>query len=610
MRCLLPLIVLLGAVQAVPFFKFRFGPEHRSDELGPELPPEPFPQRVPDESAAVFALQLPKLDLSDLFRPLRVFAGVNVDHPSGIAVREEEPNCDLGKFDLADDEFDIVMDCQKASGGDDVELKECILTKLPKTAVELRDFLDREEFGVAGLSSSFHLSLLNGAFTQKRSVQFRLCPRDEVNSIDGPVVPVVEQVVPVVEEVVPMVEEMVPIEALSPDRIDESAPSAPGAVIPPQRPLFQFPELKLPNFGQIFTEAFAPVFGPRPGTEEEDAGLGLFGSHLNPFAVRHPPAVTGPQHGFFASLFPALAATPPPQGPPDGIDMDNCDSQKFDVSRFVFNVANRCQYANDYRKCLRLDLAGDKSAQELLDFATDTDYSVVASSFSSFQTTFDLESLHDGKGLLDLKRKNQIDLRRCANIVKEVPTEAPIEKVTTEAEPVAEVAEEVTPEVVTEVVEELVPDVVAEVIPEGTLDVVPEEIPVVIEEYPSEPAPGVEVTPEVAPEEPQATTEVFQTVPEVVEAVDAEKEAVEAKKAAEPEEPVVVAEKPVESEKPVETEKPQEAEPATEVAVETEKVAVETEKAPDSVETPVEVSQPVEFEGNVEAGPKYDVAEP
>ena len=89
-------------------------------------------------------------------------------------------------------------------------------------------------------------------------------------------------------------------------------------VLRPQRPLLQFPELKLPDFGQIFTEAFAPVFGPRPGGEEEGAGLGLFGSHLNPFAVRHPPAVGGPQHGFFASLFPALAATPPPQGPPDG----------------------------------------------------------------------------------------------------------------------------------------------------------------------------------------------------------------------------------------------------------------------------------------------------
>ena len=60
------------------------------------------------------------------------------------------------------------------------------------------------------------------------------------------------------------------------------------------------------------------MFGPQPGGGEEGAGLGLFGSHLNPFAVRHPPAVSGPQHGFFASLFPALAATPPPQGPPDG----------------------------------------------------------------------------------------------------------------------------------------------------------------------------------------------------------------------------------------------------------------------------------------------------
>ena len=53
-----------------------------------------------------------------------LWTGVNVDHPSAVAVREEEPNCDLGKFDLTDDEFDIVMDCQKASGGDDVELKE------------------------------------------------------------------------------------------------------------------------------------------------------------------------------------------------------------------------------------------------------------------------------------------------------------------------------------------------------------------------------------------------------------------------------------------------------------------------------------------------------
>ena len=39
-----------------------------------------------------------------------------------------------------------------------------------------------------------------------------------------------------------------------------------------------------------------------------------------------------------------------PPGTFTGIDMDNCDSKKFDVSRFVFNVANRCQYANDYRK--------------------------------------------------------------------------------------------------------------------------------------------------------------------------------------------------------------------------------------------------------------------
>ena len=96
----------------------------------------------------------------------------------------------------------------------------------------------------------------------------------------------------------------------------EETPSGPVAVRP-QRPLFQFPELKFPDLGQIFSEAFAPVFGPRPG-DEGDASLGLFGPHLNPFAVRHPPAVSGPQQGFFASLFPALAATPPPEGPPDG----------------------------------------------------------------------------------------------------------------------------------------------------------------------------------------------------------------------------------------------------------------------------------------------------
>ena len=51
-------------------------------------------------------------------------------------------------------------------------------------------------------------------FSQTKRVQFRLCPRDEVNTIDG------EEVVPVVQEVVPMVEELVPIETLNPDRVD------------------------------------------------------------------------------------------------------------------------------------------------------------------------------------------------------------------------------------------------------------------------------------------------------------------------------------------------------------------------------------------------------
>ena len=39
----------------------------------------------------------------------------------------------------------------------------------------------------------------------------RVCPRDEVNSIDGE---------PLVEHMVPVVEEMVPIEVLNPDRVD------------------------------------------------------------------------------------------------------------------------------------------------------------------------------------------------------------------------------------------------------------------------------------------------------------------------------------------------------------------------------------------------------
>ena len=92
----------------------------------------------------------------------------------------------------------------------------------------------------------------------------------------------------------------------------------PELAMPPHRPLFQLPELKLPDFGQIFTQAFAPVLGPQPG-DQGDAGLGLFGSQLNPFAMRQPPTLQpGPQQGFFASLFPALAATPPPQGHPDG----------------------------------------------------------------------------------------------------------------------------------------------------------------------------------------------------------------------------------------------------------------------------------------------------
>ena len=51
-------------------------------------------------------------------------------------------------------------------------------------------------------------------------------------------------------------------------------------------------------------------------------------------------------------------------------------------------------------QCLRLDLAGDESARDLLEFAADPAYSVVASSFSSFQTTFDLEALHSDRGLL------------------------------------------------------------------------------------------------------------------------------------------------------------------------------------------------------------------
>ena len=66
---------ITGHVSA-PFFKLRFGPEHRTDaEAGPELPGESLPEGASTESDSPFVLRLPAIDLSDIFRPLKVFAG-------------------------------------------------------------------------------------------------------------------------------------------------------------------------------------------------------------------------------------------------------------------------------------------------------------------------------------------------------------------------------------------------------------------------------------------------------------------------------------------------------------------------------------------------------
>ncbi|XP_037078534.1 uncharacterized protein LOC119099480 [Pollicipes pollicipes] len=451
--------------------------QHRSDEM----------DLLEDDHSghgALFAFQLPKIDLSALFQPLRVFAGVR---RPGVAYAPEELDCDLGKFDLDEDDYSVVMDCQKQYNGDNVLLKECIVAGLLPSADEAKEFLDREEFALTSLSSSISLALVNGEFTQKRTVSLRLCPKDEINSIGTA--------------------ESAPID---PDRVDLSgpapvqpalglAPARPVGGLAPARPFFQF---QFPDFGDLFAPFF-PVDAP-----------GAVPDIAERFPSQRPaggqaPLVPGAGRPGGPFPFPFLPAVPEPQTPTD-IDLTKCSNKKFEVSRDIFNVANECQYSDDYKKCLTEGLGSNGAAAELLEFAADPDYHIVGSSFSSFHTSINFQAT----------QRNQIFLNRCLKIEKP-------EEVSQSAEAYPEVVPEASetipngaegPEYNPEVsgLPETAPEEAA-IAPEESS----EEVPVVPEESPEELPASSEVVPEEIPSVPEVLPEEVAAAPEAPEAPEA-----------------------------------------------------------------------------------------
>jgi len=446
---------------------------------------------------ATFAFRLP--DFTQIFRPLRVFAGYSPGAHTAPDARLPIDDCEPGKFDVTDDEWDVVKDCMSQ---EQLDLKECILKDLPETAEELREFLDREEFGLASINPSYSLSLNDGEFAEKRVVAFQLCPKDEINSIEGEERPVAVYPVrapPAIDDRLDRpVEEMVPITAPG---------GGPSGVFQ-----IRIPEIRLPDFSDIFRPrpVVAPQYPTRAEAEAEaeavaeaeaeaEAAAGARPGGL--FGLFHPDGLFG-QGGLFGphGLFPAggiPVETGISESQPE-VDPSECDSGKFEVSKQVYAVASRCRYADNYKQCLAEGVeADDESGVELVEFATDPDYEVVGSSFSQSIASINFETTY----------KNQISLNRC----KKVPQ-------TAEEAPVApEGSGEVTPEeelapVAPEDSGELTPG--EELAPEETAVVVEEVIPV--EEAGGEAAP--EEAPETVPEAPEAS-EAPATVPEAPETV-------------------------------------------------------------------------------------------
>ncbi|KAF0301995.1 hypothetical protein FJT64_002983 [Amphibalanus amphitrite] len=71
-----------------------------------------------------------------------------------------DPNCDTGRFQLSDTVYDMVEQCQRSRSAEQ-DLKQCILDALPDDAGELEEFLDRDEFTIAGISSSFSIAIID-----------------------------------------------------------------------------------------------------------------------------------------------------------------------------------------------------------------------------------------------------------------------------------------------------------------------------------------------------------------------------------------------------------------------------------------------------------------
>ncbi|KAF0301888.1 hypothetical protein FJT64_000109 [Amphibalanus amphitrite] len=273
-----------------------------------------------------------------------------------------DPNCDTGRFQLSDTVYDMVEQCQRSRSAEQ-DLKQCILDALPDDAGELEEFLDRDEFTIAGISSSFSIAIIDSQMTQKRVVTFRLCPpSDETNTVE--------------EEPVP--EQQRP--ALGPfyRPYRPALPSFSDSMFD-MRPTFQMPTFTQPrpffDFG-----SFKPFFDLKPSD--------MFPSF--------------PNFGFDANF------------PTAGYDPETCVKQTFQLPKEQFDKAKSCQFGTEsFEECLNEQLGDSEEAKELLEFVGADGMMVVDRRFFS--------SVSSVNGVVT--RKNKIQMTHCKEV--EIEEEEP-----------------------------------------------------------------------------------------------------------------------------------------------------------------------------------------
>ncbi|XP_037091948.1 uncharacterized protein LOC119112069 [Pollicipes pollicipes] len=279
----------------------------------------------------------PRISYRDLLRGLGLGGGAGFPglFPSS------NPNCDRGHFQLSDEEYSLVMDCQRSSD-ENSELKQCIVNALPDESKELKEFLNRDEYSLAGISSSFSIVILDGEIARKRRVTFRLCPDDEQNTVEVAAEP------------------------------EEPSSGAGGVPFPAfdttalfggsGRPAFQLPDFfSQQNPFLDFGNAFKPFF--------QDT----------------------------SDLFPTF---PNFGGSEEGtnVDYENCVSESFELPREQFNKARDCQYGTvDFKQCLRTELGSSEEAKDLLKFVEADGHQIVGTRFYSYVSVIDGETTRKNK---------------------------------------------------------------------------------------------------------------------------------------------------------------------------------------------------------------------